>query len=234
MEKALSALGEQKTKSRHMYLGPGGHALTFPVAGGKLLNVVAFTNDAQDWPYRDQFTAPASKAEAVSAFERFGPTVRAIIDMLPDNLDKWAVFDTYDHPIPAFNRDRVAISGDSAHAAAPHHGAGAGFAIEDGAVLACVLDTVSTTIGSDSSQKADLIRKAFNAYDLVRLERARWLVETSRYIGEMYEWQDQQVGSSHEKCAREIDWRCQKIWHYDIDAMMQETKDVFSKQIALA
>lgn len=238
MEKASSVLGEEKTDTRYMYLGPNGHALTFPVASGKLLNVVAFTTDPDEWPHGEQFTAPASKADAISAFEPFNLTVRSIIEMLPDNLDKWAVFDTYDHPAPTFVRGRVCISGDAAHAAAPYHGAGAGFAVEDGAVLAYLLAAVNddpeANASDGSGKKAHLIRKAFKTYNTVRLERAQWLVKTSRYIGEMYEWQDPQVRSDAEKCAKEIDWRCKKIWHYDIDAMMEETKETFCKQVEAA
>ncbi|KAK5656799.1 hypothetical protein OQA88_4347 [Cercophora sp. LCS_1] len=236
MDLARPALGQEKTDTRHMYLGPDGHALTFPVAGGKLLNVVAFTTDHDEWPDRDKFTAPASKSDAVKAFERFSPTVRAIIDMLPDSLSKWAVFDTYDHPAPTFIKGRVCISGDAAHAAAPHHGAGAGFAIEDGAVLAHLLGVVDEHTKAHPGDacgrtKAALVRKALETYNTVRLERALWLVETSRQVGNMYEWQDPHVVSDHQKCADEIDWRCRKIWHYDIDAMMEETKEHFTRQM---
>ena len=236
IEMAYSVLGQEKTDTRHMYLGPDGHALTFPVAGGKLLNVVAFITDPNEWPYTEKFTAPASKADAVKAFERFGPTVRAIIDMLPDALSKWAVFDTYDHPAPTFVKGRVCISGDAAHAAAPYHGAGAGFAIEDGAVLAYLLSVVNDHtkahhVEDRGGAKALLVHKALETYNTVRLERAQWLVQTSRYIGDIYEWQNPHVGSDHRKCAEEIDWRCRRIWHYDIDTMMKETKELFSRQM---
>ena len=236
MDLARSTLGQEKTDTRHMYLGPNGHAVTFPVASGKLLNVAAFVTDLSDWPYAEKFTAPASKADAIEAFQHFGSTVRSIINMLPETLDKWAVFDTYDHPAPTFVKKRICISGDGAHAAAPYHGAGAGFAIEDAAVLAYLLSAVSHQITSDSAQdpgakKADLVCKALRTYNDVRLERAQWLVQTSRYVGDMYEWQDARVGQDHVKCAEEIEWRCRKIWHYDIDAMMHETRERFEKEM---
>lgn len=238
MEMARPVLGQEKVDTRHMYLGPDAHALTFPVADGKLLNVVAFVTDPHEWPHPEKLTAPASKADAVRAFERFNPTVRAIIDMLPDTLSKWAVFDTFDHPAPAFVRGRVCISGDAAHAAAPYHGAGAGFAIEDGAVLAHLLSAVDEQVkaragadGDDGNARRAVLRKALETYNAVRLERALWLVQTSRQIGNIYEWQDPRVGSDRAKCAEEIEWRCRKIWHYDIDAMMNETKEKFRKQM---
>jgi salicylate hydroxylase len=234
MTTASSVLGKEKTDTRHMYLGPNGHALTFPVAGGKLLNVVAFVTDPDEWPHANSFTAPAKKADAIEAFKEFGPTVRSIIDMLPDELSKWAVFDTYDNPAPTFVKGRVCITGDAAHAAAPYHGAGAGFAIEDGAVLAWLLSAVNARLIADvdTSKKAYLVEKALQTYDNIRLERAQWLVETSRYIGEMYEWQNTRVGSDHMLSAKEIDWRCRRIWDYDVDGMMRQTRELFDRHLS--
>lgn len=238
MDKAYAALGQEKTETRHMYLGPDAHALTFPVAGGKLLNVVAFVTDTDQWPDSEKFTLPASKADAVKAFASFNSTVKAIIDMLPDKLSKWAVFDTYDNPAPNFVRGRVCVTGDAAHAAAPYHGAGAGFAVEDAAVLAQLLSAVndyrkSHDVESRKISTPDLIRKALKTYNTIRLERAHWLVITSRHIGEIYQGQNAEVGLDSTKCAEEIDWRCRKIWHYDVDEMMRESKELFEKQLEI-
>lgn len=56
-----------------MYLGQNGHALTFPVGGNDLLNIVAFVIDQSTWPLLDYFAAAATKAEAVKAFADFNP-----------------------------------------------------------------------------------------------------------------------------------------------------------------
>ena len=233
MEKAKAALGDDKTSTRHMHLGLDAHALTFPVAGGALLNVVAFVTEPEEWPYKDKLTAPASKTEAVEAFAKFNPAVRAIMDLLPEKLDKWAVFDTYDHPAPTFVSGRVCVSGDAAHAAAPYHGAGAGFCIEDAAVLAALIHTADTTVrkSGKGKDKGELLRAAFDTYNTIRLERARWLVETSRFVGEMYEWQDPKIGRDTEKCGHEIEWRSNKIWYYDVDAMMRETAEEYRRKL---
>ncbi|KAL9639041.1 MAG: hypothetical protein Q9164_001176 [Protoblastenia rupestris] len=229
MEKAKAALGDAKTQTRHMHLGIDAHALTFPVAGGALLNVVAFVTDAKDWPHKDKFTAPAEKTEVVDAFARFNPAVRAIMDLLPDKLDKWAVFDTYDHPIPTYTSGRICISGDAAHAAAPYHGAGAGFCIEDASVLAALIDTAGTI--ESGKGKAERVRAAFDTYNTIRRERTQWLVESSRFVGEMYEWQDPTIGRDAEKCSHEIDWRSHNIWDYDVGTMMRETADLFKANL---
>lgn len=232
MEKAKVALGEEKTSTRHMYLGLNAHALTFPVADGALLNVVAFATDPEDWPYKDKLTAPADKAQVVEAFANFNPAVRAIMDLLPDKLDKWAVFDTFDHPIPTYMKGRVCISGDAAHASAPYHGAGAGFCIEDAAVLAALLHSAETMVRESSiKSNAELLRAAFDTYNTIRIERTRWLIESSRFVGEMYEWQDPEIGQDAEKCGHEIEWRSRKIWDYDVDSMVREAAEEYKRKL---
>ncbi len=229
MEKAKEALGDAKTQTRHMHLGLNAHALTFPVAGGALLNVVAFVTDPKDWPYKEKFTAPATKSEAVDAFAGFNPAVRAIMDLLPDKLDKWAVFDTYDHPIPRYVSGRVCIVGDAAHAAAPYHGAGAGFCIEDASVMAALIEDTAR-IKSDKG-KVERLRAAFDTYNTIRHERTQWLVESSRFVGQMYEWQDPKIGRDAEKCGHEIDWRSHKIWDYNVDKMMSDTAELYKAKL---
>lgn len=224
MAQAEAVLGTVKTQSRHMYLGSDSHALTFPVAGGQLLNVVAFATDPNPWPHADKFTAPGSKADAVAAFGGCNKTVRSIIALLPDVLDKWAVFDTYDHPPSTYIKGRVCLAGDAAHAAAPYHGAGAGFAIEDGAVLAELMRTAAGI-----PERRGVVLAAMQAYEDIRLERAQWLVESSRIVGKMYQGQDDKVGGDLIKCAEEIEWRSRRIWDYDVDQMVAQASDRFDE-----
>src|SRR5690349_16577971 len=159
MKDAVAALGEFKPSTRFMHLGPEAHILTFPVGFGSFLNVVGFVSDPEDWPHKT-LTTKANKSEIVKAFTLFGPTVRKIIDLLPENLDQWAVFDTLDYPAKTYVRGRVGIAGDAAHAAAPHHGAGAGFGIEDAAVLSTLMATAEHSLGElpHTKTRSDVIR----------------------------------------------------------------------------
>ena len=83
------------------------------------------------------------------------------------------------------------------------------------------LDDNARLLEDGGANKAILVDRALQAYNTVRIERAKWLVRSSRYVGEMYEWQDARVGSDHVLCAAEIEWRCRKIWDYDVDEMMR-------------
>ncbi|GME66424.1 MFS general substrate transporter [Neofusicoccum parvum] len=229
MEKARAALGEWRTSTRLMHLGPNAHALTFPVALGTLLNVVAFVTDPDDWHAPDgKLTAPATKSEAIHGFATFSPVVRTIMDLLPEQLDKWAVFDTHDYPVPTYVSGLLCLAGDAAHASTPHHGAGAGCGIEDCLALAVLLEAAAHHC---QTNKTASLRAALEVYNDVRYERSQWLVDSSRTIGEVYEWQNPHCGRDYKKIAHEIESRSHKIWHYDTDAMAGDALDQFEKKM---
>lgn len=221
MDQARAALGVFKTSNRVMHCGPGAHALTFPVANNTILNVVAFVTDPEEWVAPDQkFVVPAIKEEAARAFSTFSPIVRDLIDLLPENLDKWAVFDTYKQPVPSYINGRLCLAGDAAHASSPHHGAGAGSGIEDCLALVALLQQVSK---HPKSRLSTAVRVALQVYNNVRYDRSQWIMNTSRVIGEIYEFQNPESLSNHEKIAHEIHDRSHKIWDYDIDNMVDDS-----------
>jgi salicylate hydroxylase len=122
MQKAVGALGEDNAQNSKMHLGQDGHILTFPVDKGKTMNVVAFYTSPDVWPDARHLTRPTKKEHVYHDFKDFGATVHKIIDMLEEDLDCWAIFDTGDHPMPAYNKGRVCCLGDAGHATSPHHG----------------------------------------------------------------------------------------------------------------
>ncbi len=66
------------------------------------------------------------------------------MDLLPDEMDKWAVFDMKNHPAPSYSAGKVCLAGDAAHAVAPHLGSEAGLGIEDALALSTLLAAVDT------------------------------------------------------------------------------------------
>ena len=234
MDKAVEALGHYKAHNQHMHMGPEAHVLNFPVAGHTLMNVVAFVTDPNDWSSQGKMTAPATRDEVVTAFAKWGPAVRAITELLPDELDKWGIFDTYDYPASTYARGRVCLAGDAAHASSPHHGGGAGIGVEDALTLVSLLDQVTTTLRTSSAAKATALTAAFAAYDPVRRERTQWFVESSRGVCETYEWNDPKCGNDPEKCYAEIRWRSHKLWHFDLDYMTGEAGEGYKRLLAEA
>jgi len=232
MDKAEAALGSYKARNQHMHMGPGAHVLHFAVASQTLMNFVAFAPDPNEWLSDKIMTAPATKEEVVKIFSDWGPTVRAIVNLLPEEFDKWAIFDTYDYPAPTYTKGRVCLAGDAAHASSPHHGAGAGIGVEDALAMAQVLEMAAETLQSTDMSKAQVLRSAFETYDAVRRERSQWLVHSSRNICDVYEWNNPKTGSNPEKCLEEIKWRSHKIWYFNIEGMLLETRKEFDSRIA--
>ena len=74
-------------------------------------------------------------------------------------------------PAP-WNRGRIVLIGDAAHATTPHLGQGAGMAVEDSLVLA------------EEMTKGQSVEAAMAAFMARRFERCRFIVETSAEIGE--------------------------------------------------
>lgn len=218
MEKAIEAIGEDLATSRIMYMGKDGHMLTFPVAHGKIMNVVAFHHDPQEWK-SENLVVPTTRDEAKHDFKRWGHNVKSIINLLQDNLDKWAIFDLGDNPPPYFSKGLVCIAGDAAHATGPHHGAGAGFCIEDSAVLAELLHVAwaSLQTGRTSKAKVEVLEDVLKMFSNIRLERTQWLVQSSRASADLYEWRDEACGKNPVKIKEELLWRNHKIWNVDIE-----------------
>lgn len=236
MERVEPVIGAFKAYNQHMHTGPRAHILHFPVSGGKLLNVVAFAAEPADWPLGDpngvrNMTSPATRADVAAVFQGWGPTVTKIISLLPDDIDKWAIFDTYDHPAPTYVRGRVCLAGDAAHAAAPHHGAGAGIGVEDGLALCTLLEQATATLSSQTNATTGaVVEAALQVYDAVRPPRSRWLVQSSRSVCDVYEWVHPETGEDWDKCLAEITARSHRLWYFDIDGMLKELRDGYESR----
>ncbi|KAK5942332.1 hypothetical protein PMZ80_004895 [Knufia obscura] len=233
MDKAVEAVGESKAKNQHMHLGPQAHLLHFPVANQKLMNVVAFAPDPEEWEDSKTFVAPATRRDVEKVFAGWGTTVRSIVSLLPNDLDKWAVFDSSTFPVPCYNKGRICIAGDAAHAAAPHHGAGAGIGVEDALCLSALLDKAASVIQDDKASKSQALKLAFITFNTIRRKRTQWLVQSSHDVCEIYEWNHPKTGSDPDKCFEEIRRRSHKIWYFDYEDMVRESSESFEWRVVI-
>ena len=123
-----------------MYLGPDRHILTFPVKQSELINVVAFVTDRSrpnsQLPAGEEWVKAVPRQEVLEVFDGWGPASQAILESIPEPT-RWALHELPE--LPRYQRDRVLLVGDAAHAMVPHQGAGAGQALEDAHVLARLL-----------------------------------------------------------------------------------------------
>ncbi|KAI1862577.1 uncharacterized protein JN550_010102 [Neoarthrinium moseri] len=223
MDKARKTLSEYRASTRFMYNGPGAHAITYPVSP-ELLNVLLVISDSNPWSTTDgRHTARGRKKEALEAFKNWHSSVRAIIDLMPDDMDKWAIFDMLEHPAPFYSKGAVCIAGDAAHATGPHLGAGAGFGIEDALVLSELMEAVDRAARMKGGKpRAQICRDALSVYNDVRYERTQWLVGRTREACDLFQWRDKDVGKDFEKFGKEITWRFHQIWEYDLDKMVED------------
>lgn len=130
-----------------------------------------------------------------------------------------------EHPVPYFNKGRICISGDAAHATSPHHGAGAGFCIEDSAVLAELL-------ADKRVRTPQHLEAVFETFNEQRKERGQWLVQSSRFIGDCYEWRAPGVGRDFAKIEQEINTRIGIINNVDVGEMCEQARRALGARLA--
>lgn len=148
-----------------------------------------------------------------------------MIDISVTNrLSQWAIFDLGDNPVPTFSKGRILVSGDAAHATSPHHGAGAGFCIEDSAVLAELL-------ADDRVRGPQDLEAVFETFNAERKDRGQWLVQSSRFIGDCYEWRAKDVGSDFAKIEEQIKTRNGIIANVDVVKMCEEARQELGKRL---
>lgn len=241
MARARAALGHERSYTRYMYNGPGCHCITYPVGPGdsvqlNLMFCVADPKGTSGWDLEatgGRHTAPGTREEARVASEAFHPVFKAIVDLLPETLEKWAIFDSLDNPAPSYAVGGVCLAGDAAHATGPHLGAGAGFGIEDALALSTLLEAVNNNHSSSSSSsqgpseaavRAQTVERALKVYSEVRKERTRWLVGATREAVDLFEWDRTGMTEDEywDRFSRVIPAHFHQIWDYDLEAMMAD------------
>lgn len=141
-------------------------------------------------------------------------------------MEQWGLFDLAHHPLPSFYSGRLLVIGDAAHASTPHHGSGAGFCMEDVAVLSCLLEQLSNGIDLGIESVGQGLEAVFAIFDKSRRNRDQWLVESSRRAACLYEWQLDDMGKDNlEVMRKDIQERQGICWGIDLDAAIQRAKE---------
>ena len=119
----------------HLWIGPGGHLVHYPVRGGTTVNIVAVTSD--DWQ-STQWTTAADGGEVLSRFSpRLWASEARELLAAPRRWQKWALYDRA--PSANWGRGPVTLLGDAAHPMLPFLAQGAAMAVEDAFVVAAAL-----------------------------------------------------------------------------------------------
>ncbi|KAJ9196335.1 hypothetical protein DTO164E3_6391 [Paecilomyces variotii] len=224
MKDAIAAIGEERAMNSCLHMGPNAHMLTFPVDHGKTLNMVAFKTNSEPWPDAQRLTRPAKRERALEDYEGFGPNVIKLLNLTKPDLDVWAIFDLGENPPPTYSKGRLCIVGDAAHATSPHHGAGAGLCIEDSAVMAELL-------GDERVSEPGHLEAVFATFTAERKERGEFLVQSSRFMGDCYEWRAPGVGRDFAKIEAEINKRNGILSNVDVGKMCEHARSELGKRL---
>ena len=122
-----------------VWVGPGCHAILYPVRSGAIWNVVLCCPDTLP-PTVPQDVADIK--DMVGAFKGWDPKLRLILETVKYCL-KWKICQIEE--IERWTRGYVAVMGDACHSSLPYQGQGAAMALEDGAVLGVLLGALSTS-----------------------------------------------------------------------------------------
>jgi salicylate hydroxylase len=168
---ADAVVSELSIPTVNLWFGHGGHAVYYPVKGGRLINVVAIMRDAWHEP---GWSAPGARDEVLARFSARawrGPP-REIL-CAADGWLKWALFDAA--PLSYWGRGPVTLLGDAAHPMLPYLAQGAAMAIEDAA-----------TLGHCMGQAPEDPAGAMRRYEGRRLARTARAQREARRNGDIY------------------------------------------------
>lgn len=76
------------------------------------------------------------------------------------------------------------------------------------------------------------LEAVFAAFDAVRRERCQWLVQSSRRIGDCYEWRAEGVGRDFKKIEGEINERMGIISGLDIHEACGQAREYLCRNLA--
>lgn len=129
------------SRNAHVWMGPGRHLVAYYVRGGRLVNLVAVTEQS-DWT-EEGWHVKANTAQLQGAFEGWEPVVTTLLRHVTQCYH-WGLFD---RPVPdRWYLGRTVLLGDACHPMLPFMAQGAAMAIEDAWVLANELDRNSTQL----------------------------------------------------------------------------------------
>lgn len=204
-------MGHDRTVNGQLYCGYNGYVTTYPVEQGSMINMILISSKPGSSWNHGTWKVPSTKAAMASELEHWHPGIVSLLSEF-GTREQWALNST-PHQEKYF-RGRICLLGDSAHAATPHMGAGAGQAIEDAFVLSNLLGRAKAT---------EDLEKAFAAYDAVRRPRSQKLVENSRLSGLCYSFLEDNIGDDITKIESATSSRCHWLWDIDLECHLQES-----------
>lgn len=175
IEEILQKAPEAKpilTNTMDMWTGPNGYIMTYPLSGGKELNVV--TSFCKDHLVTQMEEVAIDEFHAY--YKDYSPAVQSVIKLV-NYTQRWPLLTM--PPLETWSNEHrnVVLLGDSAHCMQNHMGQGAGTAIEDGVFLGRVLSEVVRGVLT--------VPEAISLYEQKRIPRVWTKQQVSFISGEL-------------------------------------------------
>jgi salicylate hydroxylase len=156
-----------RAAATNLWLGRQSHAVHYPVAGGRLINLVVIRRSRADHEGWERLGEAAGLAD-ISATA--AGTLRDLMALAPS----WSVWTVRDRaPAVRLVNGPLALVGDAAHPVLPFLAQGAAMAIEDAEVLAAALPPPEEMTAASAA-------KSFTAYAAARAPRVHRTFEAAR------------------------------------------------------
>jgi salicylate hydroxylase len=165
------------------WIGPGGHAVCYPLRRGELMNYVSVV-ERSDWRV-ESWSVQGSVEECLADYPGWHPDVQTLIGAT-QRPHKWALFGR--EPMSRWSLGRATLLGDACHPMLPFLAQGAAMAIEDGLVLARCLETYAPDHAA-----------ALAAYERARIGRTSAAMTGS--AANMKRYHDSRLASAAEAAA---------------------------------
>lgn len=160
------------TNTMDMWTGPNGYILTYPLSGGKELNVV--TSFCKDYLVTQMEDVDIDEFRAY--YKDYSPAIQSIIKLV-NYTQRWPLLTMPPLDSWANEHKNVVLLGDSCHCMQNHMGQGAATAIEDGVFLGRVLGEVVRGVLT--------LPEAVSLYEQKRIPRAWTKQQVSFISGEL-------------------------------------------------
>jgi len=153
-----------------VWCGPKGHAVTYYLRGGELINFVGIV-EKDKW-LEESWTAKGSKKDLAEDFQGWHPSLQNIIENADESACfRWALCDQ--SPLSKWFDQRVCLLGDACHSMLPFLAQGAVSAIEDAFFLVRCISQIE-------SPSQNELTHAFKNYENVRKPRTSKLQSKAR------------------------------------------------------
>ncbi len=195
-----------RARATNLWLGRDSHAVHYPVAAGRLINLVVIrrsSTTAEGWARQGD---PADLAPLVRIA---APVLQELIDLAP-RWDVWTLRDR--SPSPRLAKGCAALVGDAAHPVLPFLAQGAAMAIEDAALLAASLPP-------PDALTRPAVEKGLAAYARARAARVSRVYKAARDnafnyhlpqpLARLRDWRIRQLGADgmRQRYSWLYDWR---------------------------